>query len=194
MRGLADEHGDRHYLLVDGVDGRVHYADIGVGEKTEPTPEGAIVSIAPRGGGARAVDRTIVEVAAANDGRYSVDSHLRYDPAAQQAFAETHVRRLEAMRKIMRSVEREPDGSWTISPDHLAKVEAFEQRQLRSRPVDVEILSAAPIETVPTIDAACSIRWSRSIVSGSPPPATPRSKPASASTRWPSGCRRRCPI
>ena len=168
MRGLADEHGDRHYLLVDGVDGRVHYADIGVGEKTEPTPEGAIVSIAPRGGGVRAVDRTIVEVAAANDGRYSVDGHLRYDPAAQQAFAETHVRRLEAMRKIMRSVEREPDGSWTISPDHLAKVEAFEKRQLRSLPVDVEILSADPIEKLPTIDAATWI--DRELVAGAPTP------------------------
>ncbi len=61
MRGLADEHGDRHYLLVDGVDGRVHYADIGAGENTGPTREGEIISIAPRGGGVRAVDRTIVE-------------------------------------------------------------------------------------------------------------------------------------
>ncbi|MGV1682361.1 relaxase/mobilization nuclease RlxS [Sphingopyxis sp. NJF-3] len=154
MRGLADEHGDRHYLLIDGVDGRVHYADIGAGDKTDPTPEGAIVSIAPRGGTVRVADRTIVEVAAANEGRYSIDAHLRHDPTAQQAFAETHVRRLEAMRKIMRSVEREPDGTWIISPDHLAKVEAFENRQLRSRPVDVEILSAEPIEKLPAIDAA----------------------------------------
>lgn len=168
MRGLADEHGDRHYLLVDGVDGRVHYADIGRGDLTEPTPEGAIVGIAPRGGGVRAVDRTIVEVAAANDGRYSVDAHLRHDPAAQQAFAETHVRRLEAMRKVMRSVEREPDGSWTISPDHLAKVEAFERRQLRSRPVDVEILSAVPIEKMPAIDAATWI--DRELVADTPTP------------------------
>ena len=168
MRGLADEHGDRHYLLVDGVDGRVHYADIGAGDKTGPTAEGAIVGIAPRGGGARAVDRTIVEVAAANDGRYSVDAHLHHDPAAQQAFAETHVRRLEAMRKVMRSVEREPDGTWRISPDHLAKVEAFEKRQLRSRPVDVEILSAAPIEKLPTIDAATWI--DRELVADAPTP------------------------
>ena len=168
MRGLADEHGDRHYLLVDGVDGRVHYADIGRGDLTEPTPEGAIVGIAPHRGGVRAVDRTIVEVAAANDGCYSVDAHLRYDPAAQQAFAETHVRRLEAMRKIMRSVEREPDGSWTISPDHLAKVEAFEKRQLRSRPVGVEILSTISIEKLPTIDAATWI--DRELVADAPTP------------------------
>ncbi len=107
-------------------------------------------------------------VAAANDGRYSVDAHLRHDPAAQQAFAETHVRRLEAMRKTMRSVEREPDGTWMISPDHLAKVEAFENRQLRSRPVDVEILSADPIEKLPAIDAATWI--DRELVADAPTP------------------------
>src|SRR3546814_1787042 len=31
-RGLADEHEDRHYLLIDGIDGRTHYAEIGKGE------------------------------------------------------------------------------------------------------------------------------------------------------------------
>src|SRR3546814_22889 len=168
LRGLADEHGDRHYLPVDWVDGRVHYADIGRGVLNEPTPEAELVGTAPHTGRVRAVDRTIVEVAAANDGCYSVDAHLRYDPAEQQAFAETHVRRLEAMRKIMRSVEREPDGSWTISPDHLAKVEAFEKRQLRSRPVGVEILSTISIEKLPTIDAATWI--DRELVADAPTP------------------------
>ena len=68
----------------------------------------------------------------------------------------------------MRSVEREPDGSWRISADHLSKVEAFEKRQLRSRPVDVEILSAAPIEKLPAIDAATWI--DRELVSDAPTP------------------------
>src|SRR3546814_9591993 len=72
------------------------------------------------------------------------------------------------MRKIMRSVEREPDGSWTISPDHLAKVEAFEKRQLRSRPVGVEILSTISIEKLPTIDAATWI--DRELVADAPTP------------------------
>ena len=116
----------------------------------------------------RTVDRTIVEVAAANDGRYSVNAYLRHDPAAQQAFAETHARRLEAMRKVMRSVERAPDGTLVISPDYLAKVEAFEKRQLRSQAVDVEILSAEPIEKLPAIDAATWI--DRELISDAPTP------------------------
>jgi type IV secretory pathway VirD2 relaxase len=31
-RGLSDELHDRHYLIIDGLDGRAHYIDIGKGE------------------------------------------------------------------------------------------------------------------------------------------------------------------
>ena len=39
-KGLADELNDRQYLIVDGVEGRVHYLDIGKGESADPVPEG----------------------------------------------------------------------------------------------------------------------------------------------------------
>lgn len=154
MRGLADEYNDRHYLLIDGIDGRTHYAEIGKGEQVDPIPPNAIVQIVPREAVIRPVDRTIAEVAAANDGRYTVDAHLKHDPSASERFAETHVRRLEAMRKISRVVEREPDGNWVITPDHLAKVKRFEARQLRDRPVTIETLSAVPLDKLPGADAA----------------------------------------
>src|SRR3546814_969604 len=104
-RGLSDEANDRHYLIVDATDGRSHYVDIGRGDATGVIPENAIVRIAPKPTEARAVDRTVAEIAATSDGRYSVDIHLRHDSAATQTFAETHVRRLEAMRRAMRSEE-----------------------------------------------------------------------------------------
>jgi len=47
-RGLADELHDRHYLIVDGIDGRLHYVDIGPGATIEPLPEGTVVRLAPR--------------------------------------------------------------------------------------------------------------------------------------------------
>ena len=118
-RGLADEIEDRHYLIVDAVDGRTHYVDIGKGERTDPVPEGGIVSIVPKSVEPRAVDRAVAEIAAANGGRYSVDIHLRHDPNARAEFAETHVRRLEAMHRLNGALEREPDGTWIIAPDHL---------------------------------------------------------------------------
>lgn len=153
QRGFSDEHRDRHYLIIDGVDGRLHHLDIGRAAAAEPTPEGAIVRAAPRKAEARDVDRTIAEIARENGGRYSVALHLRRDPSASQAFAETHVRRLEAMRRAG-AVERLADGSWNIAPDHTTRAAAFEARQLRDRPVAIEMLSAASLERLPEADAA----------------------------------------
>jgi type IV secretory pathway VirD2 relaxase len=145
-RGLADELNDRHYLIVDGVDGRSHYIDIGKGEGTDPIPPGAIVHIERRSVEARAVDRTAAEIAAVNDGRYNVDIHLRHDPTASASFAETHVHRLEAIRRVTKGVEREPDGTWIIAPNHLERAAAYESRQAKDAPVVVQTLSTFPIE------------------------------------------------
>lgn len=153
MRGLADELADRHYLIVDGVDGRTHYVGIGKGEAVEPLAEGTIVRIVPAVAGARAVDRTVAVVAAANDGRYDIAAHLRYDSAASLAFAETHIRRLEAMRRRGVVAGRAADGSWMIAPDHVARAAAYERDAVRDRPVAVETLSAVPLERLPRAGA-----------------------------------------
>src|SRR3546814_14123566 len=96
----------------------------------------------------------MAEVAAANGGHYTIDAHLRHDPSASERFAETHVRRLEAMRRSTRIVEREPDGSWLITPDPLEKVEQFEAHPLRDRPVIVVTRSEAPLEKPPNAEGA----------------------------------------
>jgi hypothetical protein len=153
-RGLADEHRDRHYLLVDGVDGHAHYVDIGRGDAVAPIPEGAIVRVLARSMEVREADRVVAEVAAANGGRYSVDLHLRHDPSATQAYAETHVRRLEAMRRAGAGVEREADGTWTISADHVDRAAAYEARRHCDQPVEIETLSARPLDQLRDADAA----------------------------------------
>ena len=143
-RGLADEQGDRRYLVIDGIDGRSHYADIG--ETEGGFPVGSIVRLSNRSPEPRQVDKTIAEIATANEGRYSIDIHLRHDPTASEAFAATHVRRLEAIRRATGAVGRERDGGWTIAPDHLDRVRDYEQRLAQARPVAIETLSSVPIE------------------------------------------------
>jgi len=145
-RGLSDELNDRHYLLVEATDGRTHYVEIGKGENIEPHANGAIVRIEPISVGIRESDRTIAAVAAANGGRYDIDAHLRHDPSATEAFAETHVRRLEAMRRLTGGVTREADGTWIIAPDHLDRAAAYEAARAKDRPVAVETLSPQPLE------------------------------------------------
>lgn len=153
-RGLADEINDRHYLIVDGIDGRTHYVGIGRGEAIEPIPEGGIVAIEPKRAEPKAVDRTIAEIAAAHGGRYGIDIHLRHDPAATAAFAETHVRRLEAMRRLSGTVERQSDGTWIIAPDHLERAASYERMQARAAPVTVHVLSPLPLDRLAGADAA----------------------------------------
>jgi type IV secretory pathway VirD2 relaxase len=165
-RGLSDELNDRHYLIVDGVDGRAHYVDIGKADATEPIPAGSIVAIEPKRAEPRTVDRTVVEVAAANEGRYSVDLHLEHDPTARAAFAETHVRRLEALRRAGMGVEREPDGTWMIAPDHLERATAYERTQARLAPVTIETLSTLPLERQVGSDGATWL--DRELVSETP--------------------------
>lgn len=153
-RGPSDEHRDRHYLLVDGIDGHAHYVDIGRGDAMPPIPEGAIVRVAARSSVPRDADHMVAEVAAANRGRYSTDLHLRHDPSATQAFAETHVRRLEAMRRANAGVEREADGTWVIAADHVDRAAAYEARRHRDQPVEVEALSMVPLDRLRDADAA----------------------------------------
>lgn len=153
QRGFSDEHRDRHFLIVDGVDGRVHYIDIGNALMTGPTPEGAIVRVTPRSADIREVDRTIDAIARAHGGCYSTDLHLRHDPEASRTFAEAHVRRLEAMRRAG-VAERLPDGRWTIADDHLDRTRAWEAKQLRDRPVTTQMLSTLPLERLTCAEGA----------------------------------------
>lgn len=145
QRGFSDEHRDRHYMMVDGVDGRVHYVDIGRGDAVPSLPVSATVRIEPTRAGVMQADRTIDAVARAHGGRYSVDLHLAHDPQASEAYAVSHVRRLEAMRRADAGPERSEDGSWVIPEDHLTRAEAYARRQHRHRPVAVSVMSRTPV-------------------------------------------------
>lgn len=153
-RGLSDEINDRHYLIVDGVDGRAHYIDIGKGDATDVIPTGAVLRVTPKHPEARKVDHTIADIAAAHGGHYSIDIHLKHDPMASQTFAETHVRRLESMRRLTSAVDREVDGTWVIAADHVGRAKAYEQRLAKDAPVMVQTLSSLSLDRQLTTDGA----------------------------------------
>ena len=111
----------------------------------------------------RQVDRTVAEIAAANEGRYSTDIHLQHDPTASETFAATHVRRLEAIRRATGAVEREANGTWTIAPDHLDRVRDYERRLAKTRPVAIETLSsgicAVTVSNIAITGSRGPIQW-----------------------------------
>lgn len=166
VRDLSDELNDRHYLIVDGVDGCVHYIDIGRGEATERTPQGSIVHVSPKGVEPRQVDRTVAAIAEVNGGRYNEDLHLKHDPRATEPYVETHIRRLEALRRTTDSVTREPDGTWKIPSDHLDRVADYERSRARIAPVFVDKLSSLSLDQQVGTDGATWL--DRELVSGHP--------------------------
>jgi type IV secretory pathway VirD2 relaxase len=154
-RGLSDEQVGREYLIVDGIDGRAHYVEIGLGGDDHGR-EGAIVRIAPTPVTVRDVDRTVAEIAAANGGRYSEDIHLWHDPTTSDRFVQTHVRRLEAFRRSTGAVQREADGTWKIATDHVERALEYERRRAAREPVQIQRLAAMALEQMPTHDG---ITW-----------------------------------
>ncbi|MCC6915300.1 MAG: relaxase/mobilization nuclease and DUF3363 domain-containing protein [Rhodospirillaceae bacterium] len=154
-KGLTDEITDRRYLIIEGTDGYAHYVNAGfLDDEANPIREGNIASVAPRPVKVRPADRTVAEIAAANGGRYDVDIHLRHDSTASAAFAETHVRRLEAMRRLSNAVERTPEGTWLIAPGHLERALDYERQRARLTPVVVEVLSRVSVEQQVSADGA----------------------------------------
>jgi type IV secretory pathway VirD2 relaxase len=147
-RGLSDEQVGREYLIVDGIDGRAHYVEVGV-DGPDHSSEGAIVRISPTPVAIREVDRTVAEIAAANGGRYSEEVHFRHDPTASERFVQTHVRRLEAIRRSTGGVERESDGTWKVAADHVERAFEYERRRAVREPVRIEPLAAIALEQMP---------------------------------------------
>src|SRR3546814_10393303 len=71
-------------------------------------------------------------------------------------------------RRVGVGVEREADGAWTIAEDHVDRAAAYEARRHRDQPVEVETLSARPLDQLRDADAAPWV--DRELASQSPLP------------------------
>lgn len=143
-RGPADDDHDRRCLVIDGIDGRTHYVD--VGRSTEPTPIGSVVRVEPVTPQLRKADVTISAVAEVWGGRYSLGHHWAQDDKASSEYVEAHTRRLEALRRAGVGVERNTDGIWRIPPDYADQVLEHERRSARAVPVRIQVLARLELE------------------------------------------------
>ncbi len=155
---LIDELGDRIGLVIDGVDGRVYHVEIGDIEIAKEARIGSIVQ-AGRRPDLRPADRTIAELS--DDlGEYrpsyhrklidSADVHLPPNADAD-AFVDSHVRRLEALRRAG-IVERLGDDRWHIPDDFEQRVLAYDAN--RGRHANIKILSSYDLDRQVTSDGA----------------------------------------
>lgn len=151
-RGLHDELNDGHYIMVDAEDGRIHHIALNPKQDMDDLSMAAIVEVHPASINLKPSDRTIIEIARTNDGIYSPNSHAEHDPSASSEFVQTHVRRLEALRR-MNVVRRFADGSWEI-PDNFAELIANQQKATGRFPGEINTLSSFSLESQIKADGA----------------------------------------
>lgn len=157
-KGLAgDGLGDKAYMIIDGIDARLHYVEVSTTRISDETRIGAIVSVG-REPSARSVDKTIAAYAARNGGLYEPQTHAEIARASTripggdaEGHVEAHVRRLEALRRVG-IAERLDADHWLVPRDYLERAAAYDQRAGRS--LVVEVHSAVALERQITAEAA----------------------------------------
>ena len=157
-KGLAgDGLADKVHLVVDGVDGRVHYVELDAALVPDEARIGAILSVG-REPSARSVDKTVAALAARSHGFYEPSRHAEVARRTQhipggdvEGHVEAHVRRLEALRRAG-IVERLDADHWEIPKDFLEQAAAYDKSQ--GRKLLVEVHSAADLDRQVGADAA----------------------------------------
>jgi type IV secretory pathway VirD2 relaxase len=154
---LTDELGDRVGVVIDGIDGRVHYVALPDASATEQAPTGAIVEVGrPRS--QRPADHNIAEVVRGT-GVYrpsehralAEDSNVHVPGGDYDAYVSAHVRRLEALRRAG-IVERVDADRWLIPEDFEARAAAYEAA--RGRQTQMRVLCAYDLDRQVTSDGA----------------------------------------
>jgi type IV secretory pathway VirD2 relaxase len=141
--GLTDEINDRHYLVIDGIDGKVHYADVGHLPPELVPEKGMIVSLDAQAQGdgsqsrirLRILSYLNLEKLVDAEGATWLDKELlrqRPEPIADQAFGAQTRDALARRRQWLMSqglARLTPDGAFLPAPEMLNQLRQRDLRQ-----------------------------------------------------------------
>jgi type IV secretory pathway VirD2 relaxase len=153
--GLTGEAHDRAYAIIDSLDGRAVFVELGIAGEVEELQRGAIVTVSPPIVEPKPSDITIDRIARANDGIYSASRHQADDPRSGPEVVAAHVRRLEALRRADH-VERTAEADWKIPPDYLDRAKDYERTQARFRSARLLVRSQLGLKSQET---ALGVTW-----------------------------------
>jgi type IV secretory pathway VirD2 relaxase len=135
--GKMDDTRTNGFLVIEALDGNVAHASIADDETFETLRDGQVVTFTPHAKGARKIDHSIAAFAKRNGGIYGEVNHVTEGEKVSPAYAQAHVRRLEALRRN-KLVVRNQDGTWRISADYLERAENYEAQRTRRLPTLIE--------------------------------------------------------
>lgn len=160
--GLTGEAHDRAYAIIDSLDGRAVFVELGVAGEVEELKRGTIVTVSPPNFEPKPSDHTIDRIARANGGIYSASLHQADDPRSGSEFVAAHVRRLETLRRAGH-VERTANADWKIPLDYLDQAKTYERAQARFRSTQLLVQSELGLKDQET---ALGVTW----LDEAPPP------------------------
>jgi len=160
--GLTGEAHDIAYAIIDSLDGRAVFVELGVAGEVEEPKRGAIITVSPPNVEPKPSDLTIDRIARANAGIYSASLHQADDPRSGPEFVAAHVRRLEALRRAGH-VERTAEADWKIPSDYMDRAKDYERTQARFRSAQLLVRSELGLKDQET---ALGVTW----LDEAPPP------------------------
>jgi type IV secretory pathway VirD2 relaxase len=149
-KGLADdEMGERIYIVLDGMDGRLHYIELADRGIVEEVRSGMIVEIEPGLTKQRSDDQSIASHA--DRGIYHPSRHLarikdsfERDGRNPEVFVRALLSRLEVLRRAGH-IERLDEDSWRVPSDMVERGRSYDLSQGNDR-IRLRILSALDLE------------------------------------------------
>jgi len=153
--GRPDDTQSGGFVVIQSLSGDLVYTKLAEDETFETLLKDQVVTLQPHVKGARKIDHSIAEFAKTHKGVYSEVHHVTESGAVSPAYAQAHVRRLEALRR-QKLVSRNQDGSWRIPEYYLEQAAAYEAELASRMPTP---LSRGSVQTLSQMERARGATW-----------------------------------
>lgn len=153
--GRPDDTQPGGFIVIDSLGGAPVHAKVADDETFETLHKGQLVTFTPHPTGPRKIDRSIAAFADRHGGIYSEARHATESDQVSPAYAQAHVRRLEALRRE-RLVARKTDGTWRIPADYLDRATDYEATRARRLPTHLQRDSQ---QTLREMERATGVTW-----------------------------------
>jgi len=141
--------------VIRSLDGEHIHTKVSEDETFETLQKGQVITLQPHQQGPRKIDYSIADFAKIHDGIYSEARHATEGGNVSPAYAQAHVRRLEALRQ-KKLVIRHQDETWHIPKDYLERASNYESERGIRMPTQLDRRSTQKLSQMET---ARGVTW-----------------------------------